>query len=404
MAETGVKTGRSSPGTRRSRSRRSGDDRGRPGLAVPPRLPEVARRGPARPALTSSHARTKAARPHRNLRHAHRPRPLAVLAAREPRREVLAGTRGRGDGRHRQGVPRGRHRLVRHRGSLRRWAVRGGARPRAPRRGRAPGDVVVATKWWPTFRFAGSIRRTIGERRRRLAPSRSTSTRSTTRPRCPPSARRCAQWPTSRRRAGSGRRRQQLRRPADAARPRRPRRPRHPARVEPGEGEPPRPEDRAKRRPRGGEGSHVTVIAYSPLAQGLLTGKFHDDPDLVRRRPGFRRFFPSFRRKGLGRSRPVVDALREIAAAHGATPGQIALAWLTTFYGETVVAIPGATSERQAARKCRRDGIAAQREGTRGPRRGVPALRVRAPPAAANPCCGSRGRAGRGRRRCPVRG
>jgi aryl-alcohol dehydrogenase-like predicted oxidoreductase len=36
--------------------------------------------------------------------------------------------------------------------------------------GKAPREIVVATKWWPTWRFAGSLRRTIGDRQRHLAP------------------------------------------------------------------------------------------------------------------------------------------------------------------------------------------------------------------------------------------
>ena len=53
----------------------------------------------------------------------------------------------------------------------------------------------------------------------------------------------------------------------------------------------------------------VTIIAWSPLAQGLLTGKFHREPDLVRTRPGPRRWLAGFRRRGLERSRPLVEAL-----------------------------------------------------------------------------------------------
>ncbi len=87
----------------------------------------------------------------------------------------------------------------------------------------------------------------------------------------------------------------------------------------------------------------VTVIAYSPLEQGLLSGKFHRDPSLIKRAPGPRRWMPGFRPSGLARSRPLIDALEEIARAHGATSSQVALAWLLTFHGETVVAIPGAT-------------------------------------------------------------
>lgn len=92
----------------------------------------------------------------------------------------------------------------------------------------------------------------------------------------------------------------------------------------------------------------VTVIAYSPLAQGLLTGRFHDDPASVRSRPGPRKWMPAFRRSGLERSRPVVEALRDIAAAHDATPSQVALSWLIHFHGDSVVAIPGASRVPQA--------------------------------------------------------
>lgn len=92
----------------------------------------------------------------------------------------------------------------------------------------------------------------------------------------------------------------------------------------------------------------ITLIAYSPLAQGLLSGKFHDDPSLIRKSPGPRKFLPSFRAKGLERSRPLVEELRKIAAAHGATPSQVALNWLAHFHGDTVVVIPGATKRRHA--------------------------------------------------------
>ena len=92
----------------------------------------------------------------------------------------------------------------------------------------------------------------------------------------------------------------------------------------------------------------ITLIAYSPLAQGLLSGKFHDDPTLIRKSPGPRKFLPSFRAKGLERTRPLIEELRKIAAAHGATPSQVALNWLAHFHGDTVVVIPGATKRRHA--------------------------------------------------------
>ncbi len=92
----------------------------------------------------------------------------------------------------------------------------------------------------------------------------------------------------------------------------------------------------------------VTIIAYSPLAQGLLTGRYHEDPDYVRTRPGPRKWMRPFSAKGLERSRPLIEELRKIAAAHGAAAGQVALAWLCQFHGDTVVAIPGASRAAQA--------------------------------------------------------
>jgi aryl-alcohol dehydrogenase-like predicted oxidoreductase len=98
----------------------------------------------------------------------------------------------------------------------------------------------------------------------------------------------------------------------------------------------------------------VTLIAYSPLAQGVLTGRFHDDPSLTERVSWGRRSFLSpsgkfLTEEGLARSAPLIDALRAVGEAHGATPAQVALAWLVTYYGEAVVAIPGASRPEQAA-------------------------------------------------------
>ncbi len=92
----------------------------------------------------------------------------------------------------------------------------------------------------------------------------------------------------------------------------------------------------------------VAIIAYSPLEQGLLTGRFHDDPDAIRHRPGPRRFFSEFHARRLAETRPVIDVLRTVARAHGAEPSQVALAWLTQFHGDTIFAIPGASRRSQA--------------------------------------------------------
>lgn len=97
----------------------------------------------------------------------------------------------------------------------------------------------------------------------------------------------------------------------------------------------------------------VTLIAYSPLAQGLLTGRFHENPNLARFLPTGRRsrFSPAsraYRAESLARTRPLIEELHKIAQSHGASVSQVALAWLITYYDDTVVAIPGASRPEQA--------------------------------------------------------
>jgi aryl-alcohol dehydrogenase-like predicted oxidoreductase len=75
------------------------------------------------------------------------------------------------------------------------------------------------------------------------------------------------------------------------------------------------------------------VVAYSPLGQGLLAGVA---PEGLR---GMRARNPQFRRHRR-RLAPLLEALGEIAAAHGATPAQVALAWVLGH--PNTVAIPGA--------------------------------------------------------------
>jgi aryl-alcohol dehydrogenase-like predicted oxidoreductase len=83
------------------------------------------------------------------------------------------------------------------------------------------------------------------------------------------------------------------------------------------------------------------VIAYSPLAQGLLGGKYG-----VENRPGgVRAANPLFGSENLRRIEPLLSTLREVAGELGAKPAQVALAWLISLPG--VVAIPGASSVEQ---------------------------------------------------------
>jgi aryl-alcohol dehydrogenase-like predicted oxidoreductase len=89
----------------------------------------------------------------------------------------------------------------------------------------------------------------------------------------------------------------------------------------------------------------VTIISWGPLESGLLSGKFHQDPEVLGSRP-------LYRRRKLARkveaSRGTIQALEKIAAVHLVTPAQVALNWLIHAQGDTVVAIPGATKAHHA--------------------------------------------------------
>jgi len=99
----------------------------------------------------------------------------------------------------------------------------------------------------------------------------------------------------------------------------------------------------------------VTIIAYSPLEMGLLTGKFHRDAGALRSRPIGRRL--SLRRK-IERSRPLIATLEEIAAGHAVTAAEVALSWLINANRDTVVAIPGASKPAQARESAGAMGLA----------------------------------------------
>ena len=81
----------------------------------------------------------------------------------------------------------------------------------------------------------------------------------------------------------------------------------------------------------------ITLIAYTPLAGGLLTGTYS-----AQNRPGgfFRRILPQYSRKALDAIQPVAKLLREIGERYSKTPSQVALRWLIE--NPIVLPIPGA--------------------------------------------------------------
>jgi aryl-alcohol dehydrogenase-like predicted oxidoreductase len=89
------------------------------------------------------------------------------------------------------------------------------------------------------------------------------------------------------------------------------------------------------------EQENRVVIAYSPLAQGLLGGKYGVD----NRPGGVRAINRLFGTENLRRIEPLLQTLRDVAKDVGAKPAQVALAWLISL--PNVVAIPGASSVEQ---------------------------------------------------------
>ncbi|PKC60321.1 oxidoreductase [Rhizophagus irregularis] len=82
----------------------------------------------------------------------------------------------------------------------------------------------------------------------------------------------------------------------------------------------------------------VTIVAYSPLGRGFLTGKYKSiddfEPDDVRR------MLPRFQGENFDKNLVIVRKFEEFANKKGVTPSQLCLAWVLA-QGDNIVAIPG---------------------------------------------------------------
>jgi aryl-alcohol dehydrogenase-like predicted oxidoreductase len=84
----------------------------------------------------------------------------------------------------------------------------------------------------------------------------------------------------------------------------------------------------------------IGFVPYSPLGRGFLTGRFKRIEDLTVN--DFRRNSPRFQGENFKKNLELVAHIEELANSKGATPGQIALAWVLA-QGKTIVPIPGTT-------------------------------------------------------------
>ena len=90
----------------------------------------------------------------------------------------------------------------------------------------------------------------------------------------------------------------------------------------------------------------IAFLPFSPLGRGFLAGRFSSFDDLPQ--DDFRRGLPRFQQDALRANLAIVARVREIAAQAGATPAQVALAWVLS-QGRHVVPIPGTKTPKYLA-------------------------------------------------------
>lgn len=214
--------------------------------------------------------------------------------------------------------------------------------------GRSPDETLIATKWSPFFRWAGSLRRTIGDRLAALSASR-IDLHQVHQPMSFSSTRSVMGAMADLIDQGRVRYAGISNYSADGMRQA------HQALAERGY---PLVSNQVRfgLLDRGIEHNGVlatarelgmSIIAYSPLGQGMLTGKYHDNPGLIEKKGRIFKWFSGYT-KNLERSQPIVDKLKQIAQRHDVTPAAVALNWTVNFHGDTVLAIVGASKRRQA--------------------------------------------------------
>jgi aryl-alcohol dehydrogenase-like predicted oxidoreductase len=82
----------------------------------------------------------------------------------------------------------------------------------------------------------------------------------------------------------------------------------------------------------------IGFVPYSPLGRGFLSGSITSLEDLAP--DDYRRYSPRFQGENFNKNIQLVEAVKEIAAEKGVTPGQLAIAWLLA-QGDDIVPIPG---------------------------------------------------------------
>lgn len=89
---------------------------------------------------------------------------------------------------------------------------------------------------------------------------------------------------------------------------------------------------------------NIGLVAFSPLANGFLSGKYTSGTDGFEKGVDYRSDMPQFKKENLEKNRELLDLLHRIADDHHATPAQISLAWMIN-EKPYIVPIPGTRHE-----------------------------------------------------------
>lgn len=84
----------------------------------------------------------------------------------------------------------------------------------------------------------------------------------------------------------------------------------------------------------------ITYIAFSPLANGALTGAYHSQEDFQNDEQDFRRNMPQYSQTGMMKTNQLLEVVNQIAQKYHATNAQVSLAWMIHKF-DNIIPIPG---------------------------------------------------------------
>jgi aryl-alcohol dehydrogenase-like predicted oxidoreductase len=98
----------------------------------------------------------------------------------------------------------------------------------------------------------------------------------------------------------------------------------------------------------------IGFVPYSPLGRGFLTGQIRSPGDLED--GDFRKTNPRFQGENFDHNLQIAEEVQQVAAEAGATPAQVALAWLLA-KGDDIVPIPGTKRVSRLEENVAADGV-----------------------------------------------